>query len=224
MLLGALIYLVFVSGIFGVTQVEFSATKFVNRGELASAAKSGETFLDNNIITYGVFGLAGRLRKVTGVDKISVTRLGQHSVRVEIVEKSPLLVWQTLDHKYLVDDLGYIWANYQDKYATLPVFVDTKNLPVRVGDKVLPQASVVFYKDLQGLFPETGAKQVRYEIMDIISDLKVTTDQGWYVYFDTSRSAKGEVISLKRVLADAKSSGAKLEYIDLRIANRIFYK
>jgi hypothetical protein len=222
--IGGLIYLVFVSGVFSVETVAFSPTKYVNREELMKAAGSGGTFLDNNIITYGLFGLSSRLKKVTGVDKVSVRRISQHKLEIKIVEKAPLLVWQTLDRKYLVDDTGVIWGNYEDKYLSLPVFVDTKNLPVDIGNKVLPQGSIVFFRDLGAIFGDTGAKAVKYEIMDIVSDLKVTTDAGWFVYFDTTRSAKGEVVSLQRVLAEAKGAGTKLEYIDLRIANRIFYK
>jgi len=222
--IGGLIFLVFFSGVFAVEKVEFSPTKFVDRGELARAVENGKTFLDNNIITFGIFNLASRAEKVTGVEKVSVSRVSQHRVVVVVTEKSPLLVWQSLDKKYLVDSYGYIWSDYRENYASTPVLVDTKNLPVKIGDKVLPQGSIYFFRDLQTQFADTGAKAVRYEIMDIVSDLKVVSDAGWFVYFDTNRSANGELVSLKRVLAEAKNNGTKLEYVDIRIANRIFYK
>lgn len=219
-------YLVFFSSLFKLDKIEYSPTKFINREDLVKAENNGETFLDNNTITFGLVGISKRFSGVTGVAKISVEHLSQHNIRIKIVEKSPLLIWETLNQKYLVDDSGYIWGNFEDTYASLPTLIDTKNLPVKIGDKVLPQASVDFFNYLSNNFnDQTGARASKYEIMDIVSDLKITTDAGWYVYFDTTRTAKGELISLKRVLSEAKTSGSSnLEYIDLRIANRIFYK
>ena len=223
--LAGVVYLVFFSGVFAVQSIQYSSTKFVNREELAKAVKAGSLpLIDNNIITFGIFHFLGRVEKVTGVDDFSVRRLSQHSVLLEIVEKSPLLIWQTLDRKYLVDEDGIAWANYEDKYAGLPTLIDTKNLPVKLGDKIIPTGMTIFFKELEANFADTGFTATKFEIMDIVSDLKVTSSAGWYVYFDTSRTAKNELVSLKRVIAETKSNPTPLEYVDLRINNRIFYK
>ncbi len=228
-LTGALVgtaYLVFFSGIFSVNKITYSPTKYIDRGALDHAIRINKLpIIDDNIITFGLFGLSDRAEKVTGVSKTSVRRVGQHEIVVTVVEKAPLLVWQTLGRKYLVDDTGLVWADYQEKYQTLPLVIDTKNLPVKIGDKVLPQSFANFFEDLVTSFTnETGTKADKFEVMDIVSDLRVTTDAGWYVYFDTSRTAKNELVSLKRVLTEVRSNGSSLEYVDLRINNRIFYK
>ncbi len=219
------IYFVFFSPFFSVKSVSFSDTKYVSRAELTKVVTESKGFTNNNIITFGFFNFQNRLGEVTGIKSFQIIREWPNKIEVKIVEKSPTFVWQILDHKYLIDDAGYAWANYEDKYASLPVIVDTKNVPVKLGDKVVPESFVVFTRDMFNDFESsTGTKITKVEVLDIISDLKVTSAAGWYVYFDTTRTAQNELTSLTRVLKEVHDKNSGLEYVDLRIDDRIFYK
>jgi len=224
-LLTAATYLVFFSPYFRVEKVTFSDTKYVSRSELDGVVTSSKGILNNNIITFGFFNFRSRLGEVTGVKNFKIIRKFPTNIYIEIEEKSPIFVWQILDRKYLVDENGYAWANYEDKYASLPLIVDTKNVPIQIGSKIVPGTFVSFSSDLFGNFEgTTGTKIAKAEVLDIVSDLKITSSAGWYVYFDTSRTAKNELTSLVRVLEEVRKKGRRLEYVDLRIDNRIFYK
>lgn len=223
--LGVSAYIVFFSPYFRVNQVTFGDTKYVSREELTRVTDRSRGLINNNLITFGFFNFRSRLGEVTGVRSFQIIRQWPNTINIKIVEKSPTFVWQILDHKYLVDENGYAWANYEDRYASLPVIVDTKNVPVQMGSKIVPATFVQFASDLFGNFEgTTGVKVAKAEVLDIISDLKVTTVAGWYVYFDTSRTAKNELTSLVRVLEEVRTKKKGLEYVDLRIADRIFYK
>jgi len=223
--LAAATYLIFFSPYFRVNKVTFSDTKYVSREELNRVVTSSRGVLNNNIFTFGFFNFKSRLGEVTGVGSFKIKRKFPNGITIEIVEKSPIFVWKILDHKYLVDEDGYAWANYEDKYATLPLVLDTKNVPVALGTKIAPAAFVNFIQDLSHNFEgTTGSKIVKMEVLDIVSDLKVTSGTGWYVYFDTTRTAKNQLTSLVRVIEEARNKKRTLEYIDLRIDNRIFYK
>ena len=224
-LLGAAIYLIFFSPFFQVKNVSFGDTKYVSRAELDGVVASSRGIFNNNIITFGFFDFGSRLGDVTGVKSFSIIREFPNNIKIEIVEKSPIFVWQILDKKYLVDENGYAWANYEEKYASLPVVVDTKNVPVQVGAKIVPGSFVTFTRDIFNNFEgTTGIPISKSEVLDIISDLKITSKDGWYVYFDTTRTAKNQLTGLVRVLEEVRNKGRKLEYVDLRIDNRIFYK
>lgn len=224
-LLGGAVYFIFFSPYFEIKQLSFSETKYISREELDSAVEGSRGILNNNIITFGFFNFQDRLGDVTGVKSFKIIRKFPNTIYIEIVEKSPAFVWQTLDHKYLIDEDGYAWANYEDKYASLPVIVDTKNVPVALETRVVPASFVVFTASLFDNFENTtGSKITKTEVLDIVSDLKVTSAAGWYVYFDTSRTAKNELTSLVRVLEEVRNQKSSLEYVDLRINDRIFYK
>ena len=223
--LGAALYFIFFSPYLRAKDVRFSDTKYVSRDELGRVVHDSQGIINNNIITFGFSNFSSRLGDVTGVDSFKIQRQFPNTIYIEIVEKSPTFVWQIIDHKYLVDDAGFVWADYEDKYATLPVVIDTKNVPVQMGSKLVPLTFATFVKDLSTNFEgTTAAKITKMEVLDIVSDLKVTSSAGWYVYFDTSRTAKNELTSLVRVLEEVRNKKRSLEYVDLRIDNRIFYK
>lgn len=225
LLVATTIYIVFFSPLLRVNRVSFGDTKFVSREELGKVVEESEGILNNNIITFGFFNFKSRLGDVTGVKSFKIIRKLPNTIEIEIVEKSPIFVWEILDHKYLVDENGYAWAEYEDKYASLPIVVDTKNVPVALGTKIVPASFVIFARDIFNNFEgTTGEKIAKTEVLDITSDLKVVSASGWYVYFDTTRTAKNQLTSLVRVLEEVRTKGRKLEYVDLRIDNRIFYK
>jgi len=225
LLVGAAVYFIFFSPYFRVNAVNFSETKYVSREELTGVVQNSRGILNNNIVTFGFSNFNSRLGEVTGVKSFKIIRRFPNNVYIEIVEKSPIFTWQILDRKFLVDENGYAWANYEDKYASLPVIVDIRNVPVQIGTKIVPASFVVFVGDLYSSFAgTTGAKVARTEVMDIVSELKVTSSAGWYVYFDTSRTAKNQLTSLVRILEEVRAKKRGLEYVDLRIDNRIFYK
>jgi len=224
-LLATAVYFILFSPYFRVKSVTYSDTQYVSRAELTKVTEQSKGLTNNNIITFGFSNFHNRLGEVTGVKSFQIIRKWPNEIIIKIVEKSPTFVWQILDHKFLVDENGYAWANYEDKYASLPVVIDTKNVPVKLGDKLVPLSFVQFESYLAGNFDSTaGTKMMKVEVLDIVSDLKVTTAAGWYVYFDTSRTAKNELTSLVRVLEEVRTKKKNLEYVDLRIDNRIFYK
>jgi cell division septal protein FtsQ len=58
-----------------------------------------------------------------------------------------------------------------------------------------------------------------------VGDLEILTPEGWIIYLDFSHSASSQINALRRVLEDEiKDSRSRLEYIDLRVPNRAYYK
>ncbi|MEI6588057.1 MAG: FtsQ-type POTRA domain-containing protein [Candidatus Moraniibacteriota bacterium] len=57
-------------------------------------------------------------------------------------------------------------------------------------------------------------------------DLKVETEDGWKIYFSESVGIEREILMLRAAVVDKieKERQKDLEYVDLRIANKVFYK
>jgi hypothetical protein len=225
LLVAAALYFIFYSPYFKTKEVIFSDTRYVSSEELDGVVEESRGIVNNNTITFGFLNFEKRLGEVTGVKNFKIMRRFPNDIYIEIEEKSPIFVWQILDKKYLIDESGYAWANYEDKYASLPTVIDTKNVPVQMGSRIVPSGFVGFVQDLSSNFEgTTSTKITRLEVLDIVSDLKVTSAAGWYVYFDTTRTAKNQLTSLVRILEEVRAKKRGLEYVDLRIDNRIFYK
>ncbi|MFC1700545.1 cell division protein FtsQ/DivIB [Patescibacteria group bacterium] len=68
---------------------------------------------------------------------------------------------------------------------------------------------------------------IKIDNFEIISenDLIVKTNEGWLIYFDSHSSIKEQTESLEAVLSElVKESRKSLEYVDLRINGRVYYK
>jgi hypothetical protein len=60
---------------------------------------------------------------------------------------------------------------------------------------------------------------------DINQELKAFTSEGWLIYFDMTRSALTQARVLEVLLKDEiKDKRAILQYVDLRVADRVYYK
>lgn len=56
------------------------------------------------------------------------------------------------------------------------------------------------------------------------TDLTAQTREGWLIYFNTSLSVKSQLEALDRVLKELVTETSSLEYIDLRIDGRVYYR
>lgn len=220
-------YLVLFSPFVRITEIEVTGTKFLSVNDIKKDAQSyiSGNILNNNLITIYSGGLSDAVGKKDGIKSVDVKRVWPHKIVLAVVEKNPILTWETMGKKYMIDENGTVVEEYQDKYKDFPTVTDTKNVPVNVGKQILPSSFVTFVKDLGNSFSTyTAAKMTKLEVPEVTSEVKVSSDAGWYALFDTTRSAKGELVSLSRVINETKAKSRKLEYIDLRVDNRIFYK
>ena len=73
--------------------------------------------------------------------------------------------------------------------------------------------------------PEKNILATKFEIKDTTTELFVTTQEGYVIRLDSTRPASEQITDLVTVLDLLKQQGKKpLEYIDLRINGKAFYK
>jgi cell division septal protein FtsQ len=222
-------YFIFLSGMFSIKSLEIGETKYTNREDISKIVEHFRSQLpfnlNNNILIFSSSKLESEIGKTEGIKSVKVTKDFPSSVRIEIIEKVPVLVWETLQKKYLIDEKGFVVKEYEDRFSFLPTVVDTKNVPVNVGSEILtPQFSAFINEMTKDFNTYSNATITKIEIPETTTEVKVTTDKKWYVLFDTTGTAKNQLINLTRVLQEAEAKKKKLEYVDLRVDNRIFYK
>lgn len=229
LLVMGVIYLVVFSPLFKITSVRLNSIKYQDQKiveKIISDYKDG-FILNHNLVTINDSGLKKKISEVPGIKSVQISKKYPNELSVNVTERAPAFVWQVLDHKYLVDETGMIWADYEDKFRDSPVVVDIKNIPTEVGKKPVPSEFSQFVMNVSRDFKTmTGFNISKMEVIDTTSELKVYSSSSWYAYFDTTRSAKNELTNLNRILDEVKKSSKSktLEYVDLRIDNKIFYK
>jgi len=100
---------------------------------------------------------------------------------------------------------------------------------VQIGDEIMPSELIEFILAVKQGLPEIktafgwSPKAIDFEVVSF-EDLRAATDQGWQIYFNPTYSAEAQLESLKMVLDEEIGSDKVLEYLDLRIQGRVYYR
>ena len=229
LIIGVLIYLVFFSSIFRLNKTEITTTKYLDRNKLETVISDYEkkSIFTDNLLTLSKSNMAKTIMTISGVESVNIEKIYLHKIKISVVERAPIFVWQVSDKKYLVDKTGLIWGVYEEKYKDKPVVIDLKNVPTAVGSKPVSTLFSRFIEELNRDFVTiTGKKIVKIEVVDTTNEIKVYSNATWYAYLDTTKTVRNQLINLSRILEDVKKNAPSknLEYIDLRLDNKIFYK
>ncbi|MBW6431775.1 cell division protein FtsQ/DivIB, partial [Patescibacteria group bacterium] len=155
---------------------------------------------------------------------ISILKLYPNSLKIEIEESTPVVIWSSKGENYEIDERGYVIGKNSDK--NLPVINDLLNIEPNLGERVASPTFINYIINLGENFePITGAKIDKIYIYDILSDVRVKSTDSWTAYFNSSKDPISQLENLNKVITEATGPGSKrLEYIDMRLETRIFYK
>ncbi len=182
--------------------------------------------LGDNLLTISSSRLQSSVvAEIPEIKELIVSRKWPHGLKVQVVEREPSLAWKSGGVLYLLDADGTVIQPITDKLGRLPVVVDTTNLPVRVGNRVVGSGFVSFalgvVKGINGL----SLPLDQLSITDSTSELTAQLKTSYAIKFDTTRPVAPQIGDLRKVLAELSKEGKKpAEYIDLRVDGKAYYK
>jgi cell division septal protein FtsQ len=160
-----------------------------------------------------------------GVKTAKLHRSGLHGIDINVTERQPTLNWKTGGAVYLLDADGTVIGPSKGIYVKLPTVIDSNNLPVKVGDRVAPTTFITFTSQMVARLPEAGLSATEISVPQTTSEVYIKTNKGYTLKLDTTRGVEGELADLKAVQAQlVKAKKAPVEYIDLRIEHKAYYK
>ncbi|MFH1508980.1 MAG: FtsQ-type POTRA domain-containing protein [bacterium] len=169
------------------------------------------------------------LNKIPQLEDITLTRRLPDVLKVELKEKTPSAIWMSGGVPYFVDDEGII--AYQVplqlvRTATVPIIKDRLNKEVEANTLVMDKTSLLLATELNSKFEaRNGIKIHSFSVpAKGAEEVHVVTEAGWYVYFSTARSADAQLNDLVLSLREQIKSTNNLEYIDLRVTDKVYYK
>lgn len=216
-------YLVFFSPVFKVKEFEVNGYSNPDIVRQIAGEQASKNLISGNILFFSKTKLADTLRGDQKVTEVKINKNYPNKITINISESKPSLIWNTAGDYFLIDERGVvIGPAFNEK---LPVLYDAANISVRAGEEVASPTFVKFIRDIsEGFKGATGVSITKITIFDLMSDVHITSSAGWTVYLNSSKSAEAQLKNLSRVLAESRKSKTKLEYIDIRLDNRIFYK
>lgn len=166
------------------------------------------------------------------VRTVYVTRKLPGTIKAIVQEKTPELLLLSNSKYYFVDGDGVPYE--EARLETLPGIVlptvknNDQKSQVTLGAAAVDVSFVAFLKKVQESLPEcTGSQVAEIRIPSLAArEVHFTLNNNWRVLLDVTRSAEQQLSVLQRLLKETISEEEKqtLEYIDLRIPNRVYYK
>ncbi len=149
-------------------------------------------------------------------------------LNIHIVEHANGLGWidQRRDKYFLLDTDGVVFEQVDLLPSNLPVVTDVSGVRAELGSQLLSASSVSFVAALYG---EAQAYDIGLSGMIIgetTRDIEATLDgQTFRVKFNSSREAFAQLRDLNLALDHLAGQGEQpLEYIDVRVEEKVFYK
>lgn len=172
------------------------------------------------------------LSELPHVRTVQVQRTLPGTLKIIIQEKNPRLLLLSGGKYYFVDEDGRAYEEAQ--LETLPgvVLPTIKNsdtaAQVPVGTQVVEALFVNFVDELQTRLPEIAPTQVVEIRIPSLAAREVSffLSNNWEIRFDSTRGAAGQLGVLHQLITTTipLEEQQVLEYIDLRIPNRVYYK
>jgi len=139
-----------------------------------------------------------------------------------------LAIKEVSNQDLLVQDGGEGTAiiRFSPSETNYPVVFDQSNSEVRLGQSTIDPAEVNFITELTNAVANSADFEIaRYMIASPGPlDLILVTTEGWQVYFRLTEPLDQQFNKLLMLLQQRLGNRANLEYIDLRFAEKVFYK
>lgn len=131
-------------------------------------------------------------------------------------------MWNSKGDYFEIDERGYVIGSINNK--DLPIVYDLLNIELSLGERVASPTFINYIVNLDDNFNRiTGSEIDKIFIYDILSDVRVKSTDSWTAYFNSSKDPVAQLENLNRILIEVADKG-KLNYIDMRLEKRIFYK
>ena len=162
------------------------------------------------------------LERFPEIRLVNVLKKMPSVLEIKIEERVGIGIWcrLSLSGCFKIDREGVIFRESPLIGGNLVLNIYGENNSAKIRDKVIPPGVIDFILTAKKVFPDARD-------FEFVSDeeLKATTIQGWQIYFNPSVPAISQIDALKVILKNETEEGlAALEYVDLRIEGRVYYK
>lgn len=168
------------------------------------------------------------------IRNIRIERIFPSALVITVEERETIVLWCSQEKCFQVLENGDVVpvtdAHHSELSASHTITItDESGQSMEPGERVFEQGFSLFPMTLKrGLEERLGITLDKSMTVSsrFANELRVTTDRGWRLFVSTRLPAQSSIDALT-LLLDAELSAeaqSKLQYIDLRTENRIFYR
>lgn len=239
--IGAIIYILFFSQFLAVSEIKLDGLSRVDNQALESfiadqlAGKYFELIPKNNLILIGKKNISQViLDKFKLIEDVRIKKIFPNVLSISIAERDPQLILCSRGNCFVIDERGVAFAEADPDANQLgenDLFTlrNDGDKEITAGSEILDPSYLKYLADIREKLKNDIGVDIEREMKTpqlVSGDIRVTTQEGWLVYFDKNIPIPKEIEMLKVVLSEKipQDQRNNLEYIDLRTDNKVYYK
>jgi len=164
------------------------------------------------------------------IDSVKIRRISPHELSIDIIERSPVGLWCLMAKSrcFYYDDTGIAFAEIAPSSGYIFIAVhDYTEREIQLGEQVASVGLRTNILELKKILQFGGITVASVEITpDALDEFKIVTTEGWSILYINDDTVREQTNNLLAFLKNNISSRVRsnLNYIDLRIDDRIYYK
>ena len=224
---------------FSIDTVEVRGLEYVNRSNLEKTMMQYLQepifffFSHSNTFLFSEEELEKLIMKQFSLASISMS-VNKKTLSLSLEERTSNLIWETVGKSYVVDLEGIIVREQEEEtqqedslfpLEDLPHFIDKNNVSINIGSQVLKKEEITNSFLFFELLSKRGIIYTHVEIDRLAGKwMQVVTTNGFGILFDTGGNIETQYRNLEIILDDQAANLDRLEYIDLRFGDRVYFK
>jgi len=225
LLIIGLIYLIFFSRVLDFGEVRVSGYNNPNIIQEIVSQHTQKGIFERNIILLNRDSIIESIKEDKSVRKVDFSVKYPNILYISVEQSIPAIIWSSGGEYFEIDDRGQV-VRINQSIEGLPVVYDYFNIPIAAGEIVASPSLIKYIIDLSENFTSiTGSEIGKIFIHNLLSDIRVKSSHSWSAYLNSQKDPVSQLEILTKVIEEAKRDGAtSLEYIDMRLDDKIFYK
>ncbi|MFH1392885.1 MAG: FtsQ-type POTRA domain-containing protein [Patescibacteria group bacterium] len=220
----------FVSPFFKITKIKLPENNIVTANDIRKImTDSAPLNLGENLFILSKNNVKATLTAAfPAITGINVEKELFNGLTVSFEKRIPVGIWCGKNNCFYFDKEGIIFKEAPLTEGGLILKIeDSGNKEISLGDKAINTEQLKFIMDFNNkLLENSQLKITEFKIGPSADfDLMAVTALGWLIYLDQNQNPASAASNLFTILNEViKNKISSLEYIDLRIPTRIFYK
>ena len=192
--------------------------------EILSAKLIGILPADNILLAPVEKIEAGLKSKFLRIKEVKISRHWPNILKMDIFERSTWAVYCWKDDCYLSDDEGFLFASAPEFEGNLLLKLYDERLPAEqfsVGDSILNRENFILISEFKNELEKVGKHVLKIILKDDQEEFYLGN---WKIILDFETNKETAIKNLFLALTEIGGLENKLDYIDLRFDDKIFYK
>ncbi len=183
----------------------------------------------DNILFFNTKALEKKINNNIVLEKLEIKKKLFGSLEIIVKEKLPVLIWREGKDYYYIDKLGIVMGarKFEELEFDLPFINYGTTTQIIVGRKIITEENIKFIQFVLNKFKKIFREiQITQTVINKKNknNFYFYTNQGWFFILKLDNDITTSIDNLKRLLEQKIEDINKLEYVDLRIEDKIFYK